>query len=220
VAVFGAGPVGLLAAYTSILMGASQVFVVDKSKKRLKLAESIGAIPINFLEGDPVEQIKNMRMENKLLMDSFRPGEEKMIGVDCGIDAVGYQAYDRSDPSKYKSNQVMLDLARVINPTGSLGIIGVYLEQDPRGATEADKAGYLMMPYGTLWGKGVTLKNGQTPVKEFHMFLRNLIIAGKAKPSFIVTHRINIEDAPGTYKAFDQRDEVVKAVIKFPLHGA
>lgn len=220
VAVFGAGPVGLLAAYSSILMGASQVFVVDKSKTRLDLAKSIGAIPINFLDGDPVEQIKNMRMQNKLLMDSFRPGEEKMIGVDCGIDAVGYQAFDRSDPSKYKSNQVLMDLARVINPTGSLGIIGVYLEHDPRGATEADKAGYLMMPYGTLWGKGITLKNGQTPVKEFHAFLRNLIIAGKAKPSFIVSDRVKIEDAPAAYKEFDKRDDVVKAVIKFPMQGA
>lgn len=153
-------------------------------------------------------------------MDSFRPGEEKMIGVDCGIDAVGYQAYDRSDPSKYKSNQVLLDLARVINPTGSLGIIGVYVEDDPRAPTEAEKAGYLMMPWGTLWAKGITLKNGQTPVKEFHIFLRNLIIAGKAKPSFIVTHRIPIDEAPAAYKEFDKREDLVKAVIKFPLAGA
>lgn len=220
VAIFGAGPVGLLAALSCKLKGAAEVYVVDKARKRLELAESVGAIPINFLDGDPVEQIKNHRIDNKLLMDSFRPGEEKMIGVDCGIDAVGYQAYDRSDPSKYKSNQVLLDLARVINPTGSLGIIGVYVEDDPRAPTEAEKAGYLMMPWGTLWAKGITLKNGQTPVKEFHIFLRNLIIAGKAKPSFIVTHRIRIDEAPAAYKEFDKREDLVKAVIKFPLAGA
>lgn len=220
VAIFGAGPVGLLAALSCKLKGAAEVYVVDKARKRLELAESVGAIPINFLDGDPVEQIKNHRIDNKLLMDSFRPGEEKMIGVDCGIDAVGYQAYDRSDPSKYKSNQVLLDLARVINPTGSLGIIGVYVEDDPRAPTEAEKAGYLMMPWGTLWAKGITLKNGQTPVKEFHIFLRNLIIAGKAKPSFIVTHRIPIDEAPAAYKEFDKREDLVKAVIKFPLAGA
>ncbi len=219
VAIFGAGPVGLLAALSCKLKGAADTYVVDKSKKRLELAKSVGAIPINFLDGDPVEQIKNHRLENKLLMDSFRPGEEKMIGVDCGIDAVGYQAFDRSDPTKYKSNQVLLDLARVINPTGSLGIIGVYLDKDPRATTEAEKSGYLMMPYGTLWGKGITIKNGQTPVKEYHMFLRNLIIAGKAKPSFIVTDHINIEDAERTYKEFDKRDSLVKAVIRFPLAG-
>jgi glutathione-independent formaldehyde dehydrogenase len=220
VAVFGAGPVGLLAAYSALLKGAADVYVVDKDKKRLDLAKSIGAIPINFLDGDPVEQIKTLRINNKMLMDSFRPGEEKMTGVDCGIDAVGYQAYDRSDPSKYKANQVLLDLARLINPTGSLGIIGVYLEQDPRASNEMEKAGYLTMPWGTLWSKGITLKTGQTPVKEFHIFLRNLIIAGRAKPSFIVTDRIPIDEAPQAYREFDKRDGLVKAVIKFPLAGA
>jgi glutathione-independent formaldehyde dehydrogenase len=220
VAIFGAGPVGLLAAYSSLLKGAAQVFVVDKAKRRLDMAKSIGAIPINFLDGDPVEQIKTMRLENKLLMDSFRPGEEKMAGVDCAIDAVGYQAYDRSDPSKYKANQVLMDIARVVNPTGALGIIGVYLESDPRAPNEAEKAGYLMLPWGEIWSKGLTVKNGQTPVKEFHIFLRNLIIAGRAKPGFIVTDRINIEDAPRAYKEFDKREDLVKAVIKFPMHGA
>jgi glutathione-independent formaldehyde dehydrogenase len=220
VAVFGAGPVGLLAAYSALLRGAADVYVVDKDKKRLDLAKSIGAIPINFLDGDPVEQIKTLRINNKMLMDSFRPGEEKMTGVDCGIDAVGYQAYDRSDPSKYKANQVLMDLARVINPTGSLGIIGVYLEQDPMAPNEMEKAGFLTMPWGTLWSRGITLKTGQTPVKEFHIFLRNLIIAGRAKPGFIVTDRIPIDEAPRAYREFDKRDGLVKAVIKFPLAGA
>lgn len=220
VAIFGAGPVGLLAAYSSILKGAAQVFVVDKAKKRLDMAKSIGAIPINFLEGDPAEQIKTMRMENKLLMDSFRPGEEKMIGVDCAIDAVGYQAYDRSDPSKYKANQVLMDITRVVNPTGALGIIGVYLKQDPRAPTEAEKMGLLTLPWGEIWEKGLTIKNGQTPVKQFHIFLRNLIIAGQAKPGFIVTDHIDIDQAPQAYKEFDKRDGLVKAVIRFPMHGA
>lgn len=217
IAIFGVGPVGLLAAYSSVLKGASEVYVVDKAKKRLDMAKSIGAIPVNFLDGDPVEQIKAHRIENKLLMDSFRPGEEKMAGVDCAIDAVSYQAYDRSDPSKYKANQVLLDITRVVNPTGSLGIIGVYLKQDPRAPNEAEKMGHLMMPFGEMWEKSLTLKTGQTPVKPFHIWLRNLIVAGKAKPSFIVTDHINIEDAPQTCREFDKRDGLVKAVIGFPL---
>ena len=58
VAVYGGGPVGLMAAYSALLRGASKVFVVDRVPERLEKAEEIGAIPIDFAEGDPVEQIK------------------------------------------------------------------------------------------------------------------------------------------------------------------
>ncbi len=216
VAIFGAGPVGLLAALSCKIKGASEVYVVDKSEKRLKLAESAGAIPINFLDGDPVDQIFAHRKSNRLLRDSLRPGEEKMLGVDCGIDAVGFQAYDRDHPDQFKANQVLLDLARIINPTGALGIIGVYLEQDPAGKTADEKQGNLVMPIGQMWSKGITFATGQTPVKLYHAYLRDLIISGKAKPSFIVTDQIGIDEAPATYREFDKRDQVVKAVIKFP----
>lgn len=119
VAVFGAGPVGLLAAYSSMLMGASEVYVVDKSDKHLKLAESIGAVPINFTDGDPVKMIIQSRQNNKNLMGSLRPGEEKALGVNCAIDAVGYQALDRNNPEEFKANQVLMDIARIIAPGGS-----------------------------------------------------------------------------------------------------
>ena len=76
VAVFGAGPVGLLSAYSSIIKGASEVYYLDNSKERLKRAESIGAIPINFEDGDPSKQIMEKRRENKNLTQSLRPGEE------------------------------------------------------------------------------------------------------------------------------------------------
>lgn len=216
VAIFGAGPVGLLAAYSCKLKGAADIYVVDKAPKRLQLAESIGAIPINFLDGDPVEQIMAYRKSNALLNASLRPGENKMLGVDCGIDAVGFQAYDRDNPGQFKPNQVLMDLARIINPTGSLGIIGVYLEQDPAGRTTDEKQGNLVVPIGQLWSKGISFFTGQTPVKLYHAYLRDLIIAGKAKPSFIVTNQIKIDEAPQTYREFDKRESLVKAVIKFP----
>ena len=57
VAVFGAGPVGLMAAYSGILRGASQVYVVDRVKERLDVAKKIGCVPVDFSQGDPVEQI-------------------------------------------------------------------------------------------------------------------------------------------------------------------
>ena len=119
-------------------------------------------------------------------------------------------------PDQFKANQVLLDLARIINPTGALGIIGVYLEQDPAGKNQDEQHGNLVMPIGKMWAKSISFETGQTPVKLYHAYLRDLIISGKAKPSFIVTDQIRIDDAPATYREFDKRDQVVKAVIKFP----
>src|SRR5438105_14655928 len=77
VAVYGAGPVGLMAVYSAVLRGASRVFAIDRVKERLDKAKEIGGIPINFDRGDPVEQIK---------------GQTDGEGTDKGVDAVGYQA--------------------------------------------------------------------------------------------------------------------------------
>lgn len=215
VAVFGAGPVGLLAAYSAILKGAGEVYVVDNAEERLRRAESIGAIPINFEDGDPAQQIMEMRQQNKHLVDSLRPGEEKTLGVDCAIDAVGYQAFSRKNPDREKRNQVLMDISNVINSGGHVGIIGVYTKQIPSAEDEHEKQGDLMFPMGRFWEKGVTIGMGQTPVKQLHVFLRNLIFDGKAKPSFIVSDRISIDDAPRAYSEFDRRDDVVKPVIRF-----
>jgi glutathione-independent formaldehyde dehydrogenase len=214
VGIFGAGPVGLLAAYSSLIKGASEVYVVDKSKKRLELAKSIGATPIDFTEGDPVKQIQDLRSENAVVRDSLHP-EEKLGGVECGIDAVGYQAFDESNPSEYNPNQVLSDLVRLVNPTGHLGIIGVYLPEDPRGKTPDDRNGVLHIPFGLLWSKGLSMETGQAPCKNYQPQLRDLIINDKARPSFIVSDHISIDQAPATYKEFDKRDALTKAVIRF-----
>lgn len=68
VAVFGAGPVGLMAAYSGILRGAAQVYVVDKVKERLDVAKKIGAVPIDFTQGDPVEQIMKINSKSCNIM--------------------------------------------------------------------------------------------------------------------------------------------------------
>jgi glutathione-independent formaldehyde dehydrogenase len=216
VAIFGAGPVGLLAAHSAIIKGASEVYVVDKSATRLALAKRAGAIPIDFTQGDPVQQIIEYRRKNRMLADSLRDGESKVLdGVDCGIDAVGYQAFDRGNPNEFNPNQVLSDLARVVRATGHIGVIGVYLDQDPAAKDEAQKAGMLTIPFGEMWTKGITIGTGQTPVKLYHEQLRDLIIAGKAKPSFIVSDSISINDAPKYYQEFDKRDKVTKAIIRF-----
>ena len=106
VAIFGAGPVGLLAAYSSVLKGASEVYVVDSIEERLEKVKEIGAIPINSNKGNPADQILEIRKNNPLIKQSLRPGEEKMLGVMCGIDAIGYQAREDGNYDKEKPTQV------------------------------------------------------------------------------------------------------------------
>ena len=215
VAVFGAGPVGILAAYCSMIKGASEVYVVDKVPERLELVRKIGAIPINFTEGDPAEQIIQLRKKNKLIQATLRPGEEKMSGVMCGIDAVGYQARDVKTPNREKPSQVLESLVKVINSTGNLGIVGVYMVGDPHGATKQAKEGVLELPWAEIFEKGISLGTGQCPVKKYNMYLRDLIISGRAKPSFIVSHRLPLEDAPDAYLKFDKRiDGYTKVLLK------
>ncbi|GEJ59038.1 glutathione-independent formaldehyde dehydrogenase [Anaeromyxobacter diazotrophicus] len=216
VAVFGAGPVGLLAAYSAMLRGAAEVYVVDAIPERLKKAEQIGAIAVDFRKGPPAEQIRNLRLQNPLVRGAMRRGEEKMAGVMCGIDAVGYQAKDFADPSQEDHTSVTEQLAEVVNPTGALGIIGVFLPQDPGGKGQAAKHGEYQLPWGKLWEKGVQLGMGQTPVKHYSLVLRDLIIAGRAKPSFIVSRHIPLADAPDAYQKFDRREPGYTKVLIRP----
>ncbi len=216
VAVFGAGPVGLLAAYSSIIRGAAEVYVVDRYPERLKKAQRIGAIPVDFTKGDPVEQIFEMRRGNPRVTGAWRPGEEKMAGVMCGIDAVGYEAFNAEEPSKQKPTQVIEDLIRVVNVTGKIGQVGVYLPEDPGGVDEKAKKGIYTIPWGQIFEKGLTFGTGQCPVKRYNIHLRDLIAAGKAKPSFIVSHHHDLNDAPIGYEKFDKRTEGYTKVILKP----
>lgn len=215
VAVFGSGPVGLLSAYSSLIKGASEVYIIDKSEERLKRAESIGAIPVNFKDGDPAKQIMNHRKDNKKLVDALRPGEEKVLGIDCVIDAVGLQALNRENINEYKRNQVLMDMAEIVNPGGNIGIIGVYTPSNPAADDQNERKGNLILPLGKLWTKSVQIGTGVVPAKKYQPFLRNLISTGRAKPSFIISDRIKIMDAARIYREFDKLDKVVKPVIKF-----
>lgn len=103
IAVFGAGPVGLMAAYSAVLRGASKVFVVDMVAERLDSAKKIGCIPINFTKSDAVDQII----------------EQNGGMVDRAVDAVGYQAVDKGG-QKEKPNVVLDNLIRVTRPCGMI----------------------------------------------------------------------------------------------------
>ena len=205
VAVFGAGPVGLLAAYSALLKGASEVYVVDRAPERLKLVEQIGATPVDFTKGDPVDQILDLRKSNRKLQNAMRPEDHKMPGVMCGIDAVGYQAHSERNPDQEDPMQTVRALCRLVNPTGSIGLIGVYFPEDPGGVDERAKQGEFNVPLGKLWEKGLHIGMGQTPVKRYNVYLRDMIITGRARPSFIVSHRLPLSKAPEAYAHFVER---------------
>ncbi|MFF2376871.1 glutathione-independent formaldehyde dehydrogenase [Streptomyces xiamenensis] len=199
VCVFGAGPVGLMAAYSSILRGAALVFVVDRQPDRLRLAERIGAVPIDFGQGDPVEQIKD------------RTGGE---GTDKGIDAVGYQATVREGDEQ--PAVVLNTLIECVRPTGMLGVVGLYVPADPGGPSESAKHGELLFKMGRFFEKGLRMGTGQANVKAYNRQLRDMIVAGRATPSFLVSHRLPLSEAPDAYQHFDQRDDGWTKVLLKP----
>jgi glutathione-independent formaldehyde dehydrogenase len=210
VAVFGAGTIGLLSAYSALLRGAAAVYVVDAVPERLDKAGEIGAVPVDYRQGDPVEQIRELRRAGGL-----PPGEEPLDGVQIGIDAVGFQAHDRADPDRENPTQVPHDLARLVNPTGRLAIIGVYAEKDLQPAAEGHADGRLTVPWATLFGKGVSVGFGRTHDRRYTVLLRDLVLSGRARPSAVVTHHGGLDDAPMLYEAFDRRTGgVVKAVLR------
>jgi glutathione-independent formaldehyde dehydrogenase len=209
VAVFGAGAVGLLAAHSALIKGAAEVYVVDHVAPRLDKAGELGATPVDFSLGDPVEQIQELRRAHGLPL-----GEEPMTGVDVAIDAVGFQARDRSDPGRENPLQVVSDLARLVNPTGRVGIAGVYAEKDLHPAPAGHDDGRLTVPWATFFSKGVTVGFGRTHDRRYTAHLRDLILRHRARPGFVVTHHGPLAEAPAFYRAFDQRaDGIVKAVL-------
>jgi len=210
VAVFGAGTIGLLAAYSALLRGAAEVYVVDFVPERLEMAGALGAMPVSFADGDPVQQIRELRRRRGLPI-----GEEEMDGVGKGIDAVGFQARDRSDPSRENPVQVISDLARLVNPTGHLAIAGVYAEKDLHPAPEGHPDGSLQVPWATLFSKGINVGFGLTHDRRYTTLLRDLVVSGRARPGQIVTQHGTLADAPGFYDQFDRRaDGVIKAVLR------
>jgi threonine dehydrogenase-like Zn-dependent dehydrogenase len=189
-----------MAAYSAIIQGASNVYVVDRVPERLAKVKEIGAIPIDFSKSDPVKQIIH------------KNGKE----VDRGIDAVGYQAAGDKDSSKEQANTVLVALINVVKPTGGLGIPGLYVPADPGAADEQSKEGNLVLPFGRFFEKGLSMGTGQCNVKAYNRYLRDLIVAGRAKPGMIVSHEIELDEAPAAYEKFDKRVEGYTKVIIHP----
>ncbi|MER7891619.1 alcohol dehydrogenase catalytic domain-containing protein [Micromonospora sp. NPDC094482] len=209
VAVFGAGTIGLLSAYSAAILGARAVYCVDGVDARLDKAGEIGATPVDFRHGDPVEQIRADRARAGLPL-----GEEKLGGVDKVIDAVGFQARDRERPERERPDQVIADAARLVNPTGAIGVAGVYPDNDPHPAPGASGHEDLTAPWGTLFSKGVSVRFGRTHDRRYTLRLRDLVVSGRARPGVVVTHHASLAAAPELYRRFDRREDgVIKAVL-------
>ncbi|GLI72169.1 hypothetical protein PoHVEF18_000339 [Penicillium ochrochloron] len=202
IAVFGAGPVGLMAAYSAVLRGGSNIYVVDRVPERLKAAEKIGCIPIDFTKGDAVDQIIAHNGDT----------------VDRSVDAVGYQAVNPNGSSE-KPNIVLENMIRVTRACGGLGIAGLYVPSDPGASDAASASGMISLSFGKLFEKGLSIGTGQCNVKAYNRYLRDMIIAGKAKPSFVISHEIGLADAEDAYDKFDKRENGWTKVIIHPNGG-
>ncbi|MEU6273172.1 glutathione-independent formaldehyde dehydrogenase [Streptomyces populi] len=200
--VMGAGPVGLMAAYSAILKGAGRVWVADHQRDRLRIAEGIGAVAIDTNEADPVEVVKDATLG---------------LGADNGCECVGYQAHDPQgqEDASLTVNQ-LIDAVRF---TGDMGVVGVYLPEDPGGEDaqgELEARGKLPLDYGLMWFKGQTMGTGQAPVKRYNRALRDLIAGGRAEPGFLVSHELDLDEAPSAYEHFDRRDDGWTKVVLHP----
>lgn len=199
VTVMGGGPVGLMAAYSSLIKGASKVFLVDRIASRLKLAEDIGAIPINLESGVVAEQIKD---------------QTGGAGTDKGIDAVGFQA--TVEGGEEQPAVVLNSLVETVRATGMLGVVGLYLISDPGAADEDAAKGELLFKIGKFFEKCLRMGTGQANVKAYNQQLRDLIIAGRAEPSFVVSKELPLEQPAEGYAHFDAREEGWSKVVLKP----
>lgn len=199
VVIYGAGPVGLMATLSASIRGASKIIVVDQHPDRLKIAKDLGAIPVDQSKGDAASQVLE-------LTDG--------LGADCGCEAVGYQAHD------YHGHEVpnitMNNLVKSVKATGGIGVIGVFIPQDPGAGDKLAQQGKLAFDFGSFWSKGQKIGTGQANVKAYNRKLRDLIAGGKAKPSVIVSHELSLDEAPEAYKNFDDRKNGWTKVILKP----
>jgi threonine dehydrogenase-like Zn-dependent dehydrogenase len=200
VAIWGAGPVGQMAIRSAVLLGARQVICIDRVPERLAMAEAGGAIPINFEKESVIERL-----------DELTAGR----GPEKCIDSVGMEAhatgtidalYDRAKQAVMLESDrphVLREMAYVCQAAGTLSIPGVY-------GGLIDK-----FPIGMIMNKGLTIRTGQTHVKRWTDDLLRRIEEGQIDPSFVITHTASLEEGPGLYKTFrDKEDGCIKVVLK------
>ncbi len=201
VAVWGCGPVGLFAIASAYMLGAGKVIAIDRFPERLKLArEYCGATTIDYSENDV------------LVIEALRDLTGGM-GPDSCIDAVGMEAHSNTAIGAYdKVKQALMmetdrpfvlrQAIQSVRKGGTLSIPGVY-------GGVLDKVNF-----GAAFGKGLKMGMGQTHMHKYMKPLLKTIEEGRIDPSFLISHRIGIEQAPDMYKTWrDKQDAVTKIVI-------
>lgn len=197
IAIFGAGPVGLMAAACARMLGAEKVFMVDHHPYRLEFARhTYDIFPINFDEVDPAEVI----IENT----AFR-------GVDAVIDAVGFEAKGSVLETMMtdlklegSSGQALRQCIAAVRRGGTVSVPGVY-------------AGFIHgFLFGDAFEKGLIFRMGQTHVQRFLPELLKYIESGKLHPNVIISHRLPLAEAATGYKIFDKKDDDCRKVVLIP----
>ena len=200
VAVWGCGPVGQMAMVSAWMLGAGRVIGIDREPERLRMAAGRAkADTINYEHADVFDALMDMT------------GGQ---GPDACIDAVGLEAhgvnleawYDKVKTATMLATDRITALRQAIHACrkgGTVSIPGVY-------------GGFLdKVPFGAAFNKGLTLKMGQTHVQRYMPLLLDRIVRREIDPSFVITHRLRLADAPKAYEVFrDKRDDCIKVVMK------
>ncbi len=198
VAIFGAGPVGLMAAACARMLGAQRIFMVDHHDYRLKFArDTYDVHPINFHSvDDPAQAI--------IEATQFR-------GVDASIDAVGFEG-------KGSTLETVLTTLKLEGSSGS--VLRQAMAATRRGGVVSIAGVYAGFIHGFLLGdafdKGLTFRMGQTHVQRYMPELLEMIGNGKLKPEAIVSHHLALDDAVRGYQVFDQKQEDCRKVVLTP----
>ncbi len=201
VAVWGCGPVAQFAIQSAWMFGAGRVIAIDRVAERLEMARTNGkAETINFDKEDVYDRLQEMTNGR---------------GPDRCIDAVGCEAHATGAVDavldKVKSSVMLTtDRAHVLREAimccrkgGTISVPGAYVGFPDK------------LPFGAFMNKGLTMKSGQTHMQRYMKPLLKKIESGEIDPSFVITHRVKLEDAPEAYKTFrDKKDGCIKVVLK------
>lgn len=182
-----------------VIYGAAMVMVVDTHKDRLALAEKLGAVAIDDTEGGSVEKIMELTGGK---------------GADRGCECVDYQCCNMH--REEVPNLTMNNLVATVKATGRIGVVGVFVPEDPNAVDKLQKRGQLAFDFGAFWNKGQSMGTGQANVKAYNRFLSRLIEKDKVKPSWIVSQELALEQAPQAYENFDQRKNGWTKVVLEP----
>ena len=200
VAVWGCGPVGQFAIRSAYMLGAARVIAIDRFPERLQMAQEPGhAEVINYEEVDAGEALKEMTGGR---------------GPDRCIDAVGMEAHGTDAMAAYDQVKQGLKLE-----TGKPTVLRQAIVACRKGGTVSIPGVYGgfvdKVPLGAIVNKGLTLRSGQTHVQKYLQPLLDRIQQGEIDPSYVISHRMSIEDAPKGYKMFrNKEDNCTKVVLK------